>query len=82
MEKPKINRATVNILHEEGGEPLEWQFDNLTVDEYRMVGERPGPIPTITERYPVGEPIVLMTSNMPHNLKSAINDIIKKYCNH
>jgi len=38
-------------------------------------------IPMITEKYRVGDPITLITSNMPGELKNDIIKIIKQYCN-
>jgi hypothetical protein len=36
----------------------------------------------ILEKYPIGEPITLITSNMPPDLKKQIEEIIGRYCNH
>ena len=62
---------------------ISFEFDNLTINQFRMIGTRPdSKIPMIVEKYPIGEPITLITSNMPYILKKAIDDMIGQYCNH
>lgn len=48
-----------------------------------MIGSRPSHnMPTIVERYPIDEPITLITSNMPDSLKNEIIKLINNYCGH
>ena len=62
---------------------ITFEFENLTIDQYRMIGEKPSNdfIGTI-EKYPIGKEITLITSNMPDDLKLKLDEIIKTYCNH
>ena len=56
---------------------------NTTVDQYRMIDRRSSPdIPMVVESFPVGKSITLITSNMPLDLKEAINNMIREYCGH
>ncbi len=59
---------------------IKFEFDNLTYNQYRMVGTRNCGI--MVERFPIGEPITVLTSNMPNDLKEEINSVIEAYCNH
>ncbi len=58
------------------------EFENLTYNQYRIIGTRPSEIPMIVEKYPIGKPITIITSEMPDNLKQMIEDLITQYCNH
>lgn len=63
-------------------ENYHFEFENITINQYRMIAERPSEIsPFIFEKYPVGKPITLMTSNMPEDLRQVIDNIISDYCN-
>lgn len=62
---------------------IKFELDNLTYNQFRMIGSKPNDnIPMILEKYPIGEPITLITSNMPPDLKEQIEEIIGRYCNH
>lgn len=62
---------------------IKLELDNLTIDQYRFIAELPAiNIGGVVEKHPVGKLITLITSNMPFELKKAIDDMIKKYCNH
>jgi hypothetical protein len=62
---------------------IKFEFDNLTYDQFRMIGSKPNDkIPMILEKYPIGEPITLITSNMPDVLKDEIIKLISQYCGH
>jgi hypothetical protein len=73
-------KATLTI---KGDKKVKFDFDNLTLSQFRMIGSRPSEIcPMIVEKYPIGEPITLITSNMPEVLKNEIVELIERYCNH
>jgi hypothetical protein len=61
---------------------ISFNFENLTIDEFRMIGERPTELNYMVEKYPIGAPITLITSNMPPALKKEIDAMIGHYCNH
>ena len=62
---------------------ISFEFDNLTINQFRMIESKPNDnIPMILERFPVGEPITLITSNMPETLKEEIIKLISQYCGH
>lgn len=62
---------------------ISFEFDNLTINQFRMIGSKPNDkIPMILEKFPVGEPITLITSNMPEVLKEEIIKLISQYCGH
>jgi len=62
---------------------ISFEFDNLTYNQFRMIGSKPNDkIPMILEKFPIGEPITLMTSNMPEVLKEEIIKLISQYCGH
>jgi len=55
----------------------------VTYNQFRMIGSKPNDkIPMILEKYPIGEPITLITSNMPDVLKDEIIKLISQYCGH
>lgn len=59
------------------------EFDNLTINQFRIIGTRPNDdIPMIVEKYPIGKTITLITSNMPDELKEAIDGMVSQYCGH
>lgn len=59
------------------------ELDNITLTQFRMIGERPSDeSPMLTEKYSIGEPIVLITSNMPDELKNDTSTRIAQFCNH
>ena len=59
------------------------EFDNLKVTQYRIMRTVSTPtIESFTEVGPVGKPIVLITSDMPADLRKTISNIISTYCNH
>lgn len=60
-------KAVLNIPDKD----ISFVFDNLTVDQYRVVGERILGN-NVIEKYTSGDTIVLVTSNMPHELKNQI----------
>ncbi len=71
--------ATLDIPERE----IKFEFENLTYNQFRMIGRKPSKtIPMLEERFPIGEPITLITSNMPEELKNTIVNLIEKYCNH
>jgi hypothetical protein len=48
-----------------------------------MIGSKPNDkTPMILEKFPVGEPITLITSNMPEVLKEEVIKLISQYCGH
>jgi len=56
---------------------------DISINQFRMVGTRPmNENKMIVEKYPMGEPITLITSNMPKQLNDEIIEIISNYCNH
>lgn len=62
---------------------LKFEFDNLTYNKFRVIIDKPNDrIPMITERFTIGEPITLITSNIPELLKEEIIKLISQYCNH
>jgi hypothetical protein len=62
---------------------FKFEFDNLTYNQFRMIGSRPNyQIPMILEKYPIGQPITLITSNMPDVLKDEIIKLIEQYYGH
>lgn len=62
---------------------ISFEFDNFTYNQFRMIGSKPNDkIPMILEKYPIGEPITLITSNMPDELKIVIDKMISQYCGH
>jgi uncharacterized heparinase superfamily protein len=59
------------------------ELNNLIYSQFRMIGRKPhAEIPLIFEKYPIGKPIILITSNMPDVLKEAIDEMISQYCEH
>jgi len=62
---------------------IKFEFDNLTYNQFMMIASRPnGKLPMILEKYTIGEPITLITSNMPVVLKNEIIRLISQYCGH
>jgi hypothetical protein len=60
---------------------IKFEFDNLTYNQFRMIGSKPNDnITMIVEKYPIGEPITLITSNMPDDLNTIIIKLISEYC--
>jgi hypothetical protein len=64
---------------------IKFELNNVTYNQFRIIGERPcEPAdinPMMVEKFVVGDPIVLITSNMPHDLKNEIIELIQRYCN-
>ena len=74
-----IMKAILEIPEKE----ISFEFDNLTYNQFRMIGRKPNDeMPMILEKFPIGEPITLMTSNMPEVLKEEIIKLISQYCGH
>ena len=74
-----IMKAILEIPEKE----IKFEFDNLTYNQFRMIGSKPNDkIPTILEKFPISEPITLITSNMPDVLKDEIIKLISDYCGH
>jgi hypothetical protein len=62
---------------------ISFEFDNLTINQFRMIGSKPNAeVPMILEKFPIGEPITLITSNIPEVLKEEIIRLISQYCEH
>lgn len=62
---------------------ISFEFDNLTINQFRAIGTKPNEkIQTIVEKYPIGNSITLVTSNMPEILKDEIIKLIEHYCGH
>lgn len=59
----------------------EFELNNLRMSKYRVVGERPVYGGAMMEKFPVGEPITIITSEMPDDLYRMIDETIKAYCN-
>jgi hypothetical protein len=60
-----------------------FELRNVCYGEFVVVGTKPKEDnSTFVERYPVGEPIILLTSNMPDGLKNDVDDLVRRYCNH
>lgn len=60
-----------------------FEFDNITINQFIMIGSRRMDVNYFMfEKYPIGKPITLITSNMPDVLKNEIENIISHYCNH
>ena len=60
---------------------ISFDLKNVTIDQYTAVKETVGDF-NMTHIEPDGEPFVLITSNMPLELKDEISTLIKRYCNH
>lgn len=74
-----VMKATLEIPEKE----IKFEFDNLTYNQFRMIGSKPNDnLPMFVERYPIGKPITLITSNMPNVLKDEIIKLISDYCGH
>ena len=71
----------MNAILEVPEEEIKIEFDNLNYNQFRMIGRRLD-IETsmFIEKYPVGEPITLITSNMPKILLEQVKNLIEKYC--
>ena len=61
---------------------IEFELKDLEYQEFTIVGSRASEIIGIDEKYPVGKPMTIITSQMPGSLKAEINELIKSYCNH
>jgi hypothetical protein len=62
---------------------VKFEFDNFTYNQFRMIRTKPNDkTPMILERFPIGEPMTLITSNMPDTLEDEIIKIISLYCGH
>ena len=63
---------------------ISFTFDNLTINQFRKIDMKSEYeiCNTTTERYPIGEMITLITSNMPETLRDEITKVIKQYCGH
>lgn len=58
-------------------------MNNSTFDQYWVIGKRPSEeFPEFIERYPIGDPLILITSDMPVDLKEEIFRTIERYCGH
>lgn len=71
-------KATLEIPEKE----FIFEFDNIAIDQFKMIGTKPALVSYFIEKYPIGEPITLMTSNMPDHLRTEIVNLISNYCNH
>jgi len=61
---------------------IKFELENLTYNQFKMIGSKPMDVNNIMiEKYSIGEPITLITSNMPDNLKHEIDKMIEQYCN-
>lgn len=62
---------------------IKFEFDNLTYNQFRIIGSKSNEENLmLLEKYPIGEPITLITSNMPDVLKDEIIKLIEQYCGH
>ena len=62
---------------------IKFEFDDLMYSQFTVIGSRPNDeMPMIVERYPIGQPIILITSNMPNDIKQEIIKLIEQYCGH
>jgi len=61
---------------------IEFELDEISINQYKMVSKKPSENGVLMEKYTVGEPITVITGNMPKSLKIAIEEVIKNYCNH
>jgi hypothetical protein len=59
-------------------------LENFTYNQYYVIETRFSEIDVLkaVEKFAIGEPITLITSNMPDDLRKQIEIIIKDYCNH
>jgi hypothetical protein len=58
------------------------EFDKLELNQFNVVRQKPSDDNNlIIDRYTIGEPLILITSNMPVFLQKAIERILKQYCN-
>ena len=56
-------------------------IENISLSMFRRVGERPSDMsPMMVEKYPIGEPITLLTGNMPPELQEKVKEVISEYC--
>jgi hypothetical protein len=61
----------------------QFNLDNFTFSQFTMIGEKPSNENyMLVEKFPIGEPIILITSNMPDDLLKEIKNMIAQYCNH
>lgn len=61
---------------------IKFEFDSLTINQFKIITSKPNDTTNMLEKYPVGEPITLMTSNMPEVLKEEIIRLVSQYCGH
>lgn len=71
-------KAILEIPEEE----FRLELDNPILDQFRMTATRPNlhHPRLMDETYCIGEPIIIVTSNMPDDLRNEIVNIIHKYC--
>ncbi len=78
-----INYKNMKAILEIPEREIKFELDDPTYNQFRIIGEKPSDIsPMLTEKFPIGEPIILVTSNMPNDLKEEIVKMIERYCNH
>ena len=63
---------------------IKLDLENATLNTFIIIGRGTNPSDNgeTLMKFPVGKPIVIITSNMPEDLKKDIDEIISNYCNH
>ena len=74
------NKITITIP---SGNDISFETKDVNANQYSIVFEEPNPnLPGIVLKRTWGEPILVITGNMPEPLRKAVDKIIKEYCNH
>ena len=77
-----LSLYTMKIIIQIPEKNLKLEFENFTYSQFRMFGAKPSEhIPGMAVKYPIGEPLTIITSNIPIDLQSEINELIESYCN-
>lgn len=74
-----MSKDELIVTISKGGEELR-VLDNVNIYSEVPTGKRPGDYGSI-EKYAIGAPVTVITSNAPPHLVEAINRLVKSYCN-
>lgn len=62
---------------------IKFEMNNVSFQQYMMVSGHPiGNNTMMVEKYTSGKPIVFVSANMPLELRTEIDELIKSYCNY
>lgn len=61
---------------------IKLDFENITLNQFKTIINEPSDCGMFIQRKPVGETIMMFTSNMPPPLYEKILEMIEDYCNH